>query len=69
MDQVNPEVNDELMKGCYIISRTSNPFSSMGIDQCHEQLNKRVKGDGGTVGLTEDEDEGGWYANQRWHVW
>ena len=28
----------------------------MGIDQCHEQQNKLVKGDGGAIGLTEDED-------------
>ena len=27
----------------------------MGIDQCHEQLNKLVKRDGGAIGLTEDE--------------
>ena len=54
----NPEVfhvftND----GSFAVSRTSNPFSSMGIDQCHEQLNKLVKGDGGAVGLTEEEDK------------
>ena len=29
----------------------------MGIDQRHEQLNKDIKGDGGFVGLTEDEDK------------
>jgi len=29
----------------------------MGIDQCHEQLNKIVKGDGGAIGLTEDDDK------------
>ena len=28
----------------------------MGIDQCHEQQNELVKGDGGAIGLTEDED-------------
>ena len=29
----------------------------MGIDQHHEQLNKDVKGDGGAIGLTEDENK------------
>ena len=29
----------------------------MGIDQRHEQLNKNLKGDGGMIGLTEDEEK------------
>ena len=29
----------------------------MGIDQCHKQINKIVKGDGGVVSLTEGEDK------------
>ena len=29
----------------------------MGIDQCHEQLNTIVKGDGGALGITEDEEK------------
>ena len=28
----------------------------MGIDHRHEQLNKDVRGDGGAIGLTEDND-------------
>ena len=28
----------------------------MGIEQCHEQQNKLVKGDGGAIGLTKHED-------------
>ena len=43
--------------GNFVIARTLNKFSSMGIDQRHEQLNAEVKGDGGAVGLTEDEDK------------
>ena len=39
-----------------VISRIPNEFSTMSIDQCHEQLNKLVKGDGRAIGLTEDED-------------
>ena len=35
----------------------------MGIDQSHKQLDKIVQGDGGAVGLTEDEDK-----LQRWTV-
>ena len=28
-----------------------------GIDQCHKQLNTIVKGDGGALGITEDEEK------------
>ena len=29
----------------------------MEIDQCHEQLNTILKGDGSAIGLTEDDDK------------
>ena len=58
LDQTDPEVFNEFqVNGNFVISRTANKFSSMGIDQRHEQLNKDIKGDGGFVGLTEDEDK------------
>lgn len=38
----------------WVISKTGNKFSSMPIDQAHEQANKMVKGCGGAVGLTEN---------------
>ncbi len=40
--------------GCWIIQKTSNKFSSIAIDQAHEQNNVIVKGSGGAVGLTEN---------------
>ena len=43
--------------GCFVASRTKNPFSAMGLDQRHEQHNKDVKGDGGLLGLTKDEEK------------
>ena len=42
--------------GNFVIARTRNLFSSIGIDQRHEQLNKDAKGKGGMIGLTEDEE-------------
>ena len=53
--------NSEVFQGfsnneSFVIPRTSNPFLSMGIDQCYEQLNKIVKGDGSATGLTEDDN-------------
>ena len=54
----NPDVyqasNDS---GCFVVARTKNPFSSMGLDQRHEQHNKDLKGDGGILGLTEHEEK------------
>ena len=43
--------------GNFVVSRTKNTFSSIGLDHCHGQLKKDVKCDGGMVGLTQDEDK------------
>ena len=45
-----------LNSGNFVVSRTQNAFSAMGIDHRHEQLDKDVKGDGGAIRLTEDDD-------------
>ena len=34
----------------FVISRTKNGFSSMGLDQRYEQLNKDAKGNGRMIG-------------------
>ena len=58
LPQSNPEVYENFFQnGNFAISRTPTPFSSMGIDQCHEQINRLAKGNGGAVSLTEDEDK------------
>lgn len=38
----------------WVLSKTGKRFSSMPLDQVHEQANKMVKGSGGAVGLTEN---------------
>ena len=63
LHKTNVDLAKEFEKGSFVISRTRNLFSSMGIDQCHEQLNKIFKGDGGAIGLTEDEAK-----LQKWSV-
>lgn len=40
--------------GHWAISKTTNKFSTMPLDQAHEQENKIVKSSGGAVGLTEN---------------
>lgn len=49
-----PDVHNEFMKGKFVVSKTCNKFSSIAIDQAHEQTNAVVKGDGGAVGITEN---------------
>ena len=54
----NPDVYQAFNNsGCFVVARTKNPFSSMGLDQRHEQHNKDLKGDGGILGLTEHEEK------------
>lgn len=40
--------------GHWVISKASRKYSSIPIDQAHEQENKNVKSVGGAVGLTEN---------------
>ena len=54
----NPDVYQAFNEfGCCVVSRTKKPFSSMELDQRHEQHNKDVKEYGGLLGLTEYEEK------------
>jgi len=57
LDQTNRNTLVAFNNGDFVITRIQNPFSSMGIDQCHKQLNTIFKGDGGALGITEDEEK------------
>ena len=42
---INPDIYQAFQElCCFVVSRTVNSFSSMGLDQIHEQQNKDVKG-------------------------
>ena len=43
--------------GCSVVSKTMNSFSSMGLEQKHEQQNQDVKKDDVFLGLTENEEK------------
>ncbi len=58
-----PTVWDEFLKGHFVTQKTCHKFSMMAHDQIHEQLNAIVKGDGGVIGITENES-----ALQRWMI-
>ena len=52
MKSVTGEVLD-LLKSCWVFQKTNNRFSSIPIDQAHEQNYKIIKDIGGVIGLTE----------------
>ena len=61
--KTHPGVYHQFMNGNFFVQKTNNVFSAISIDQCHEQMNKLIKGEGGAVGLTEDP-----HALERWMV-
>ena len=57
LEETNNYVYKEFEEnGNFVVARTLNRFSSMGLDQRHEQLNGDIKGSGGAIGLTEDNE-------------
>ena len=50
----HPGVAREFRAGNFTVRKTKNVFSSIPIDQAHEQNNALIKGDGGAVGLTDN---------------
>ena len=58
LHKTNPLVHQEFhANGNFVVTRTNNDFLSMALGKIHEQLNKDIKGGGGMVGLTEDEEK------------
>ena len=50
----HPGVYTKFEQGCFVVRKTRRKFSAISIDHAHEQNNRYVKGDGGTIRLTED---------------
>jgi len=55
LGKTHPDVYNEFVAGKFTISKSGHKFSNIAIDQAHEQLNASIKGDGGAVGLTEND--------------
>ena len=56
--ETNPDVYVEFEENDnFVVAGTINKFSPMDIDQRHKQLNADVKGAGGAIGLTEDDNK------------
>ena len=58
-----PDVAAKFRAGSFIVQKTHRVFSSIPIDQAHEQNNALIKGDGGAVGLTDNPS-----ALRRWMI-
>ncbi len=50
-----PTTLAEFQKGHFVTQKTYSKFSCLAHDQIHEQTNAVVKGDGGVIGITENE--------------
>ncbi len=61
--EAHPSIVEEFNNGNFTVRKTRRIFSSIAIDQAHEQHNAIVKGDGGAVGLTQNPE-----ALKRWMV-
>ena len=55
MESLDGSMYAQFAQGKFTVHKTARPFSSIAIDQAHEQNNAHVKGDGGAIGLLEDE--------------
>ena len=42
------------MEGSFTVQKMEKVFSTISIDQAHEQNNAHIKGNGGAVGLTDN---------------
>ena len=54
LESLQTVIQVEFEAGFWVITRSHRHFSSIPIDQAHEQANKRVKGVGRVIGITEN---------------
>ncbi|KAK3921529.1 Chromosome-associated kinesin KIF4 [Frankliniella fusca] len=54
LEKTSPEVFRRFSNGAFVVRKTTNPFSCLGVDHAHEQNNADVKSKGGAIGVTQD---------------
>ena len=59
----HPGVYEAFLKGKFSVQKSNRKFPRIAADQNHEQMNAKIKGVGGAIGLTENET-----ALQRWLI-
>jgi len=55
LEEQHPPIYQKFVQGHFAVSKSNRKFSCISIDQAHEQLNATIKGEGGAIGLTENE--------------
>ena len=55
LKQRHPDIAAEFCKGNFTVTKSKKKCSAISIDHAHEQLNAQIKGDGGAVGITEND--------------
>ena len=55
LENLPQTTKQEFQSGRFVINRSSHLFSSIPIDHAHEQMNKKMKGVGGVIGMTEND--------------
>ena len=54
LKEEHPYVYNQFLNYGFVIQKTARRFSSIAVDQAHEQNNALVKGDEGAVGLMQN---------------
>ena len=52
----HPREYAEFQKGHFVVHKTSCQFSAISLDHYHEQMNAIIKGQGGEIGLAENDN-------------
>lgn len=55
LQDVHPDAHEEFTKGSFTAQKSNRKFSHIGLDHNHEQINAKIKGVGGAIGLTEND--------------
>eukprot|EP00794_Sanderia_malayensis_P014494 gene14494-16001_t len=63
LEQEHPNVYENFARGKFVVHNSTKVFSGISIDHAHEQNNKLIKGDGGIIGITDNEK-----ALERWLI-
>ena len=63
LERMHPAVYTEFFRDHFTVRKSKHAFSSLAIDQAHEQNNAVIKGNEGTISLTEDQS-----VLRRWMV-
>ena len=55
LEDIPPDVYEPFTNGFFTTQKSNRKLSYIGLDRSHEQLNAKIKGVGGAIGLTEND--------------